>query len=148
MEHLPENPATTTGITTVKEEKEGKKKKDEKRDLTLEKLELALYRAQLAAVRTATTTTTLGFALHRLLEEKAQDGRNRPLLNIFTPRVVALILFFAGFLTLISYSFRHVSTLKKIGRITPKFYYSGVMMVSYIILLLTFLLFFGTLIYG
>lgn len=126
--------------------KKKEKKKEEKLDLTLDKLELSLYRAQLAMVRTATTTTTLGFALYKLLEEKTHDGIKRPLLHIFTPRIIALVLFISGFLGLISYSFRHVASLKKIGRFTPKFYTSGVMLLSYIILVLTLLLFIGTLI--
>lgn len=131
---------------------DGKKKKEEqkeeKKDLTLDKLELSLYRAQLAMLRTATTTTTLGFALYKLIEDKSREGINGPLMKIFTPRLVALTLFFAGFLGLITYSFRHAKALKKINRLSPKFYYSGVMLVSYTILLLTLLLFIGMLING
>lgn len=122
----------------------GKKNKEEKRDLTLDKLELSLYRAQLAMVRTAATTTTLGFALNKLLEEKVHDGIDRPILHVFTPRIVALVLFFSGFIGLITYSFRHVASLKKIGRFSPKFYFSGVMIVSYVIMILSFFLFVGT----
>ena len=123
---------------------EKKKKKEEKLDLTRDKLELSLYRAQLAMVRTAATTTTLGFALNKLLEEKAHDGGERPILHVFTPRMVALTLFFSGFIGLITYSFRHVASLKKIDRFSPKFYYSGVMLVSYVIMILSFFLFVGT----
>ncbi|HSK13735.1 MAG TPA: hypothetical protein VK907_11000 [Phnomibacter sp.] len=124
-----------------------KKKKDEKMEFSVDKMELALYRARLAMVRTAVTTTTLGFALFKLLEEKVHDGHRRPVLEIFTPRMVALVLFFTGFLGLSTYYFRHVAALKKIGRFTPKFYFTGVMLVSYVILLLTFLPFMGTLIH-
>lgn len=144
MVEQPENTLTEPELVSGTGEK--KKKKEEKLDLTLDKLELTLYRAQLAMVRTATTTTSLGFALYKLLEEKIHDGQKRPILHIFTPRIIALILFFSGFFGLISYSFRHVASLKKIGRFSPKFYYSGVMIVSYIILTLTLLLFVGTLI--
>lgn len=141
----------TTSPGTEQEPANGekkKKKKEEKLDLTLDKLELTLYRAQLAMVRTATTTTSLGFALYKLLEEKSHDGIEHPILEVFTPRRVALILFVAGFIGLSTYSFRHVASLKKIGRFTPKFYYSGVMLVSYIILFLTLFLFIGALISG
>jgi uncharacterized membrane protein YidH (DUF202 family) len=126
---------------------EGKKKKKEaKDDLSYEKMVLALYRAQMAMVRTATTMTTFGFALYKLISEKSKDGTERPLLKIFTPRVVALTLFFAGFLGLVTYSVKHVYTLKKINRFNKSFYYSGVMLMTYVIMLLTFLLFVGTLI--
>ena len=148
MADLPQTPAAETEIENGQGEKKKKKNKEEKLDLTRDKLELSLYRAQLAMVRTAATTTTLGFALYKLLEEKTHDGTNRPVLHVFTPRMVALVLFFAGFLGLLTYSFRHASLLKKIGRFTPKFYYSGVMLVSYIILLLTLFLFLGALIRG
>lgn len=123
-----------------------KKQKEEKRDLSLEKVEIALYRAQLAMVRTATTTTTLGFALYKLLEEKVHDGTKRPILHLFTPRMVALILFFTGLVGLTSFSFRHRATLQKIDRLRPEFYYSGVMLVSYVIWVVTLLLFIGALI--
>ncbi len=124
----------------------GKKNKEEKKDLTLDKLELSLYRAQLAMIRTATTTTSLGFALYKLIEEKTHDGTSGPLIHYITPRMVALVLFFTGFLGLLSYSFRHVKTLKKINRLKPKFFISGVMLMSYVILLLTFLLLIAALI--
>jgi len=140
-------PAEETDIVSGKGEKK-KKNKEEKMDLTLDKMELSLYRAQLSMVRTATTTTSLGFALYKLLEEKVHDGLDGPLIKIFTPRIVALVLFSSGFLGLITYSFRHAAALKKINRLTPKFYYSGVMLVSYIILLLTMFLFVGALING
>ena len=141
-----EVPAAETDKVSEKGDK--KKKKEEKTDFALDKLELALYRAQLSMLRTAITTTTLGFALYRLLEEKTHEGLKGPLIRIFTPRMVALVLFFAGFLGLVTYSFRHVAMLKKIGRFTPKFYYSGIMLVSYIILLLTLFLFVGAYING
>lgn len=141
-----EVPAAETDKFSEKGDK--KKKKEEKTDFALDKLELALYRAQLSMLRTAITTTTLGFALYRLLEEKTHEGLKGPLIKIFTPRMVALVLFFAGFLGLVTYSFRHVAMLKKIGRFTPKFYYSGIMLVSYIILLLTLFLFVGAYING
>ncbi len=145
-----ELPVTEPEMVSDNGEKKKKKeeKQEEKKDLSLDKLELALYRAQLAMVRTATTTTTLGFALYKLLEEKVHEGIDGPLIRIFTPRMVALVLFFSGFVGLITYSFRHVASLKKIGRFSPKFYYSGVMLVSYIILVLTVVLFVGTFING
>ncbi len=142
----------TEAINEKSDKKEKKEKKagekEEKKDMTLDKLELSLYRAQLSMVRTATTTTSLGFALYKLIEEKKREGLDGPLMQVFTPRIIALILFSAGFIGLVTYCFRHVAALKKINRFTPKFYYSGVMVVSYIILLLTLLLFVGMLING
>lgn len=135
------------GDKIKKEEKKAEEKAD-KKDMTLDKLELSLYRAQLSMIRTATTTTSLGFALYKLIEEKKHEGFDGPLMQVFTPRIVAIILFSAGFLGLVSYSFRHAAALKRINRFSPKFYYSGVMLVSYIILLLTLLLFIGMLING
>jgi uncharacterized membrane protein YidH (DUF202 family) len=134
-----------TTIKTLKEAENGEGKKGvKKKDVSIDKMELALYRAQVAMIRTATTTTTLGFALYKLLDERMHDGKPRPILEIFTPRNVALILFFAGFLGLSSFTVKHVKSLKKLERFTPQFYVSGVMLVSYIILFLTLMLFIGT----
>lgn len=144
MTDAPETPLVTIEPPTEKGEKK-KKKKEAKLDITRDKLELSLYRGQVAMVRTAATTTTLGFALYKLLEEKTHDGLNRPILHVFTPRMVALFLFLSGFVGLFTYCFRHAASLRKIGRFTPRFYFTGVMLVSYIILLLTFMLFLGTL---
>ncbi|MCU0388675.1 MAG: hypothetical protein MUE71_08725 [Chitinophagaceae bacterium] len=149
MDNLPVIKTEEADAPSVNVEKKKKKEdKEEKKDISLDKLELALYRAQLAMVRTATTTTTLGFALYKLMQEKHREGTDGPLMQIFSPKIVSLVLFFAGFLGLISYSFKHVASLKKINRFTPKFYVSGVMMVSYVILMLTFFLFIGALLSG
>ncbi|MCU0403722.1 MAG: hypothetical protein MUE99_04170 [Chitinophagaceae bacterium] len=149
MDNLPVIKTEEADAPSVNVEKKKKKEdKEEKKDISLDKLELALYRAQLAMIRTATTTTTLGFALYKLMQEKHREGTDGPLMQIFSPKIVSLVLFFAGFLGLISYSFKHVASLKKINRFTPKFYVSGVMMVSYVILMLTFFLFIGALLSG
>jgi uncharacterized membrane protein YidH (DUF202 family) len=124
---------------------EKKKKKELKDELALDKMELALYRAQMAMVRTATTMTTVGFAIYKLLKEKIEKGEDSLAIRITTPRTIAVTLFFAGFLGLITYSIRHMRSLKKIGRFTRAKLFSGVMLMSYILFLLTVLLLIGTL---
>jgi uncharacterized membrane protein YidH (DUF202 family) len=124
---------------------EKKKKKELKDELALDKMELALYRAQMAMVRTATTMTTVGFAIYKLLKEKIEKGEDSLAIRITTPRTIAVTLFFAGFLGLTTYSIRHMRSLKKIGRFTKAKLFSGVMLMSYILFLLTVLLLIGTL---
>jgi uncharacterized membrane protein YidH (DUF202 family) len=136
-----------------KEEKKKKKEKkkeekEAKKDVTLIKIELALYRAQMAMVRTATTMTTFGFALYKLLEEQTKGGYERPALHVITPRTIGLTLFFAGFVGLSTYSVKHVVTLKKLNLLKPSFFYSGIMLMSYILMVLTLGLFVGILING
>lgn len=131
---------------TQEKDKDKKKKKEVKEEATYEKIELALYRAQMGMVRTATTMTTFGFALYKLLEEKVNDGKERPILKVISPKYVAITLLFAGFIGLSTYTVRHIKVLKKINRFNPSIYYSGVMLMSYIILLLTLTLFIGMLV--
>jgi uncharacterized membrane protein YidH (DUF202 family) len=133
-------------LVTAAAKEEKQKKKEAKDEVAYEKLLLSLYRAQLAMIRTATTMTTFGFALYKLLNEKMQDGRDRPMLRIITPRIIGLVLFFAGIVGLISYSIKHIRTLKKLNRLHPSFYYSGVMLMTYVLFLLTLFLFIGVLI--
>jgi len=127
------------------EQAEKKKKKEQKDELALDKMELALYRAQMAMVRTTTTMTTVGFAIYKLLKEKIEKGEDSLAIRITTPRTIAVTLFFAGFLGLTTYSIRHMRSLKKIGRFTKAKLFSGVMLMSYILFLLTVLLLIGTL---
>lgn len=127
------------------EQVEKKKKKEQKDELALDKMELALYRAQMAMVRTATTMTTVGFAIYKLLKEKMEKGEESLALKITTPRTIAVTLFFAGFLGLTTYTVRHMRSLKKIGRFTRAKLFSGVMLMTYILLVLTLLLLVGTL---
>lgn len=127
------------------EKVEKKKKKELKDELALDKMELALYRAQMAMVRTATTMTTVGFAIYKLLKEKMEKGEESLALKITTPRTIAVTLFFAGFLGLTTYTVRHMRSLKKIGRFTRAKLFSGVMLMTYILLVLTLLLLVGTL---
>lgn len=127
------------------EQVEKKKKKELKDELALDKMELSLYRAQMAMVRTATTMTTVGFAIYKLLKEKIEKGEDSLAIRITTPRTIAVTLFFAGFLGLTTYSIRHMRSLKKIGRFTRAKLFSGVMLMSYILFLLTLLLLIGTL---
>jgi uncharacterized membrane protein YidH (DUF202 family) len=142
-----EEPAIPLIISKTSQDKEKKKKKDKegKEELSIVKVELSLYRAQMAMVRTTTTMTTFGFALYKLLEEKVRDGRIRPVLKIISPKAVALTLFFAGFTGLATYSIKHIRTLKKLNLYNRRIYFSGVMLMSYVILLLTLALFLGTL---
>jgi uncharacterized membrane protein YidH (DUF202 family) len=127
------------------EQVEKKKKKELKDELALDKMELALYRAQMAMVRTTTTMTTVGFAIYKLLKEKIEKGEDSLAIRITTPKTIAVTLFFAGFLGLTTYSIRHMRSLKKIGRFTRAKLFSGVMLMSYILFLLTILLLIGTL---
>jgi uncharacterized membrane protein YidH (DUF202 family) len=128
---------------TEPEKKKKKKDKEAKEELSFERTELALYRTQLAMLRTTTTLTTFGFALYKLLQQKVEEPGQHPILQIISPRVVAITLFFTGFLGLILHSFHHVRVLKKINRFNKGFYSSSVMIMSYVILVLTLFLLIG-----
>lgn len=142
----PGMPVTIEEESPDKEKEKKKKKEKDNKDLqSMVKIELSLYRAQMAMVRTTTTMTTFGFALYKLLEEKVHDGSSRPVLKIISPKSVALTLFFAGFLGLATYTLKHIRVLKRFNWFHRRIYFSGVMLMSYVILLLTLLLFLGAL---
>jgi uncharacterized membrane protein YidH (DUF202 family) len=133
-------------LESAQEDDNYKKKKKELRDeVSFEKIELSLYRAQLAMLRTATTMTTFGFALQRLLEEKMHDGKERPVLHFITPRRIAMALFFTGLIGLISYTIKHIKTLKRVNRFHAGFYFSGIMIMTYLLFTLTLMLFVSSL---
>ena len=135
-------------VVVAEKEKKIKKEKEkkEKDELSMIKIELSLYRAQMAMVRTTTTMTTFGFALNKLLQEKVADGTIRPVLKVITPKDVALTLFFSGFLGLVTYTVKHIRVLKKLNLFNRRIYFSGVMLMSYVIMVLTLLLFIGTMV--
>ena len=145
---IPEQHFEKEGDSAKKKDKKDKKDKEAKELLTLERTELALYRTQLAMVRTATTFTTFGFAIYKLMEEKKRQPGEHPIMDFLTPKTIAIILFFTGFFGLLMSSINYFRILKRINRFSTDKYWSTVMILSYVLLLLTGLLIVGTLIKG
>lgn len=118
-----------------------KKKKAEKEELAIERTLLAFERTFLAWIRTAASLMTFGFAIYKLLVSRIQEQKLHPILDIITPRRVAIILFVSGFLGLFFAAIRYIQVKKRYNQFSNKTYVEPTMLQAYVILLiLTFLL--------
>jgi putative membrane protein len=119
-----------------------------KDEMAAERTILALERTLLAMIRTATTLLTFGFSIIKLLEEKVHQGTRHPILDVVSPKWVGTIMIFAGFIGLLLSTIHYVKLMKRMGYFTPKVYFSSSMIISYVILLLDFLMLLGTVVFG
>jgi putative membrane protein len=119
---------------------EKKKKKIEKEELMIEKLLLAYERTLIAWIKAATHLLIFGFAIYKLLESKLNEEGDHPILEILTPRRIAIILFVAGFFSLLMATIRFIQVQKRFSKFTWATYFLPILTLAYIILLLLFLL--------
>jgi putative membrane protein len=130
--------------STEKDKKALKKEKREFKDqLAMDRTELAMDRTLLAMVRTATTFMTFGFAIWKLMNEVAHKPGDHPLMRLFSPKFIALILLITGLVGLLTGMYRYVSALKRIHMYRPAIYWSPSMLLSYTILFMLCLLIIG-----
>ncbi len=126
-----------------KEEKE--KKKEEKEELSLDRSILAFERTFLAWIRTAASLMTFGFAIYKLLEAKVHEQGAHPILEVLSPRMIALILFTSALTGLILAGIRFIQVKKKFDRFSNKTFLEPSMLQAYVIGTLLILLLIGTL---
>jgi putative membrane protein len=125
-----------------KEEKE--KKKEEKEILSLDRSILAFERTFLAWIRTAASLMTFGFAIFKLLEARIQTKGPHPILDVLSPRAIAIILFTSALTGLILAAIRFIQVKKKFDRFSKKTYLEPTMIQAYVIGTLLILLLIGT----
>jgi len=133
-----EETLNTPVLEPAKEEK--KKKKAEKEDLMIEKLLLAYERTLIAWTKAATHILIFGFAIYKLLESKLHESSSHPILDILTPRRIAIILFVSGFFALLMATIRFVQVQKRFSKFSWRTYFLPILILSYVILVLLFLL--------
>ena len=126
-----------------KEEKE--KKKEEKEELSLDRSILAFERTFLAWIRTAASLMTFGFAIYKLLEAKVHEQGSHPILEVLTPRMIALILFTSALTGLVLAGIRFIQVKKRFDRFSNKTFLEPTMLQAYVISTLLILLLIGTL---
>jgi putative membrane protein len=125
-----------------KEEKE--KKKEEKEELSLDRSILAFERTFLAWIRTAASLMTFGFAIFKLLEARVQTKGPHPILEVLTPRMIAIILFVSALSGLTLAAIRFIQVKKKFERFSNKTFLEPSMLQAYVIGALLILLLIGT----
>lgn len=133
-----EQKLNTPIIEPAKEEK--KKKKAEKERLTIEKLLLAYERTLIAWIKAATHILIFGFAIYKLLESKLHESSTHPILDILTPRRIAIILFVSGFFALLMATIRFVQIQKRFNEFSWRTYFLPILILAYVILVMLFLL--------
>jgi putative membrane protein len=121
-----------------------KKKKAEKEELAIERTLLAFERTFLAWIRTAASLMTFGFAIYKLLVTKIHEPGAHPILEVLTPRSIAIILFTSGFLGLLFAAIRFIQVKKKYNQFSNKTFFEPTMLQAYVILLILILLLVGT----
>lgn len=134
-----EETLNTPALEPAKEEKK-KRKKAEKEDLMIEKLLLAYERTLIAWTKAATHILIFGFAIYKLLESKLHDSSSHPILDILTPRRIAIILFVSGFFALLMATIRFVQVQKRFNKFSWRTYFLPILILSYVVLVLLFLL--------
>ncbi len=134
-------------IEELSEKKKHKKEqKLEKEIMSSERTLLAFERTLLAWVRTATHLMTFGFAIYKLLEEKAHTSGDHPLLRYVSPKSIGLVMISSGLVGLFLAVVRYTRITKKYGKLEPKSYYAPAMIQSYIVMALCLLMILGALI--
>jgi len=125
-----------------KEEKE--KKKEEKEELSLDRSILAFERTFLAWIRTAASLMTFGFAIFKLLEAKVHEQGDHPILEVLSPRAIALILFTSALTGLVLSGIKYIQVKKRFDRFSNKTFLEPTMLQAYVIGILLVLLLIGT----
>jgi uncharacterized membrane protein YidH (DUF202 family) len=132
-------------IDPAKEEKKKKKaeKRDQKEGLMIEKLLLGYERTLIAWTKAATHLLIFGFAIYKLLESKLHESSAHPILDILTPRRIAIILFVSGFFALLMATIRFVQVQKRFNKFSWRTYFLPILILAYVILTLLFVLSIG-----
>lgn len=141
--HIMTDPILTPTAPTPEELERKKAKKEEKKHqkmLDQEKTFLAFERTLLAWVRTSTNLLTFGFAIIKLLQDKALEPGKHPVLEMINPAIIGSIMVFAGFLGLLLATIGYVRYAREFGRKPVQIFLNQAMLVSYVILILSFLI--------
>ena len=128
---------------TPEEEAKKKAKKEKKKKekwLKNEKTFIGFERTLLAWIRTSTSLVTFGFAILKLLSDEARLPGHHPILNLISPKVIGLIMVFAGFVGLAMAVSTYIKYARQFGRTTAQIFLNQAMIVSYVILLLSLMI--------
>ncbi len=135
------NPEISDKKKKKKEEKE--LEKAEKDKMASERTLLAYERTLLAWLRTATSLMTFGFAIFKLLQERASQVGEHPIMKYISPKMIGMIMIGSGFIGLSLAVLRYIEVLKRYDKYEPKIFRSPIMLQVYVILSLSALLMIG-----
>jgi len=125
----------------LKSEKDGNKreKKEGKKLIQLERTRTAFERLQLAWIRSCLTMLTIGVGAYEYFYSRLEKGE-ASLLNLITGRELGFFLIAAAFAMLLLATIQHTKNMATLKKQYPKMRFSVAMVLSYLLLALSFFL--------
>lgn len=120
----------------TQQEKEGKKAK---KQIQLERTRTAFERLQLAWIRTGLTLLAIGVGAYEYYFNRIEAGKS-PLLKHITGRELALFFIFTAFTMVLLATLQHRKNTALLKQQYPEMQYSVALLLSYIMLAITFFL--------
>jgi uncharacterized membrane protein YidH (DUF202 family) len=121
----------------LEEKKIKREKKKAKSQLQLERNRTAFERLQLAWIRTCLTMLTIGVGSYEYFYNRLEKGQ-APLLNLITGRELGLFLILCAFAMLLLATLQHTKNMTSLKRHFPEMRFSVAMVLSYLLLALSF----------
>lgn len=115
---------------------EKQQKKKGKKELSFERVRLALERLQLGWMRTAITFVALGFTSFKFYYGRVEEGKH-PLTQYVNGRTIGIFLILVGLVGLLQATLQHRKNLTRLKLYYPEMYYSVSLIQSYSILIFT-----------
>jgi putative membrane protein len=138
-----DDPNFTEELSEKKKRK--KEEKAEKEENSSQRTLLAFERTLLAWVRTGTHLMTFGFAIYKLLQERALTPGHHPILQYVTPKSIGLVMIGSGFIGILLASHRNIQVIRKYGKLETKSYYAPAMIQAYVVMTLCMIMILGAL---
>jgi uncharacterized membrane protein YidH (DUF202 family) len=132
---------TTNSGEILSQEKEEKKsqKKEGKKQIQLERTRTAFERLQLAWIRSCLTMITIGVGAYEYFYNRLEKGQ-ATLLNLITGRELGFFLIATAFTMLLLATIQHTKNMTTLKKQYPEMRFSVAMVLSYLLLALSFFL--------
>jgi uncharacterized membrane protein YidH (DUF202 family) len=126
-------------VLTSEEKQEKKAKKREKKVIQLERTRTAFERLQLAWIRTTLTLLMIGVGAYEYFYNRLEQGK-APLLKTVSGRDLGLFLILTSFVMLFWATIQHRRNTALLKKQYPEMQYSVALVLSYLMLALSFIL--------
>jgi uncharacterized membrane protein YidH (DUF202 family) len=129
----------TTNISDQAKEEKKKQKKQGKKQIQLERTRTAFERLQLAWIRSCFTMLTIGVGAYEYFYSRLEKGK-ATFLNIITGRELGFFLIAVSFAMLLLATIQHTKNMTSLKKYYPEMRFSVAMVLSYLLLALSFFL--------
>lgn len=128
-----------TDTRNTKEHEGKREKKEGKKLIQLERTRTAFERLQLAWIRSCLTMITIGVGAYEYFYNRQEKGQ-ATLLNLITGRELGFFLIAAAFTMLLLATIQHTKNMATLKKQYPTMRFSVAMVLSYLLLALSFFL--------